>query len=108
MRVFVAGGSGAIGRRLLPQLVERGHEVVATTRNPAKGASLRALGAEPLVMDGLDGSSVGEAVARAEPEVIVHQMTALTGVGNLEALRRGVRANERASDARARLSADRR
>ena len=79
MRVFVAGGSGAIGRRLLPQLVERGHEVVATTRNQAKGASLRALGAEPVVMDGLDAGSVGEAVARAAPEVIVHQMTALTG-----------------------------
>ena len=105
MRVFVAGAGGAIGRRLLPQLVERGHEVVATTRNPAKGASLRALGAEPLVMDGLDAGSVGEAVARAEPEVIVHQMTALTGVGDLKRFDAAVRAHERASDARARASA---
>jgi len=83
MRVLVAGASGVIGRRLLPQLVDRGHEVVATTRSPEKSDSLRALGAVPLVMDGLDPGSVGEAVARAEPEVVVHQMTALTGVGDL-------------------------
>lgn len=83
MRVFVAGASGVIGRRLLPRLVERGHEVVATTRSPEKGDSLRALGAAPLVMDGLDAASVGEAVARAEPDVVVHQMTALSGVGDL-------------------------
>jgi nucleoside-diphosphate-sugar epimerase len=83
MRVFVAGASGVIGRRLLPRLVERGHEVVATTRSPEKGDRLRALGAAPLVMDGLDAASVGEAVARAEPDVVVHQMTALSGVGDL-------------------------
>jgi len=83
MRVLVAGGSGVIGQRLLPQLVERGHEVIATTRSPQKSDSLRALGAVPVVMDGLDAGSVGEAVARAEPDVIVHQMTALTGVGDL-------------------------
>src|SRR6478752_4521210 len=82
MRVFVAGGSGAIGRRLLPQLVERGHDVIATTRSPDRSDRLRALGVTPLVMDGLDAGSVGEAVARAEPEVIVHQMTALAGAGN--------------------------
>jgi nucleoside-diphosphate-sugar epimerase len=84
MRVFVAGAGGAIGRRLLPQLVARGHEVAATTRNPDKMADLRALGAEPLVMDGLDAGSVGEAVARAEPDVIVHQMTALAGIQDLK------------------------
>lgn len=83
MRVFVAGASGAIGRRLVPQLVERGHEVVATTRNAEKADRLRALGARPAVMDGLDATSVGEALARAEPEVVVHQMTALTGVADL-------------------------
>lgn len=83
MRVIVAGAGGAIGRRLVPLLVTAGHEVVATTRSPAKLAALRALGAEAVVMDGLDAASVGEAVARAEPEVIVHQMTALAGAGNL-------------------------
>jgi nucleoside-diphosphate-sugar epimerase len=84
MRVFVAGAGGAIGRRLIPRLVERGHDVVATTRSEEKLPALRALGAEPIVMDGLDAGSVGEAVARAEPEVIVHQMTALAGAGDLK------------------------
>ena len=84
MRVFVAGASGAIGRRLLPQLIARGHEVVATTRSVNKTDRLRALGAEPAIMDGLDASSVGEAVARADPDVIVHQMTALAGGTDLK------------------------
>jgi nucleoside-diphosphate-sugar epimerase len=84
MRVFVAGAGGAIGRRLLPQLIARGHEVVATTRSAGKMADVRALGAEHLVMDGLDAGSVGEAVARAEPDVIVHQMTALAGIEDLK------------------------
>jgi nucleoside-diphosphate-sugar epimerase len=83
MRVFVAGATGAVGRRLVPQLVTRGHHVVATTRTPAKRDLLRALGAEPVVMDGLDAGQVGEAVVRAEPDVIIHQMTALTGVSSL-------------------------
>jgi len=83
MRVFVAGASGAIGRRLVPQLIERGHEVVATTRRPENRERLGALGATVAVMDGLDAAAVGEAVARAEPDVIVHQMTALTGVSDL-------------------------
>ena len=83
MRVFVAGASGVIGRRLVPQLVERGHEVVATTRRPEKSGGLTALGAAVAVMDGLDAAEVGEAVARAEPDVIVHQMTALAGMSDL-------------------------
>ncbi len=83
MRVFVAGASGVIGSRLVPQLIDRGHEVVATTRRPENHDSLSALGATVAVMDGLDAASVGEAVARAEPDVIVHQMTALTGVSDL-------------------------
>lgn len=83
MRVFVAGASGVIGRRLLPRLVERGHEVVATAQRPGKLDGLRALGADAVVMDGRDAASVGEAVARAEPEVVIHQMTALAGVGDL-------------------------
>jgi nucleoside-diphosphate-sugar epimerase len=78
VRVFVAGGTGAIGRRLVPQLVARGHQVTATTTNPAKLGLLRQLGAEGVVMDGLDAASVGEAVAAARPDAVVHQMTALS------------------------------
>jgi nucleoside-diphosphate-sugar epimerase len=83
MRIFVAGGTGAIGRQLLPRLAADGHQVTATTRDPARAGQLRRLGAEPVILDGLDGQAVGEAVARAEPEVIIHQMTALAGVRSL-------------------------
>jgi nucleoside-diphosphate-sugar epimerase len=83
MRVFVAGAAGAIGQQLLPQLVAQGHQVTASTRSPAKAARLRELGAEPVVMDGLDAMAVGEAVARAEPEAVVHQMTSLAGGSGL-------------------------
>ena len=79
MRVFLAGGTGAIGQRLVPQLVARGHDVTATTRDPEKAELLFELGATPVLMDGLDGASVGEAVAMAQPEAIIHEMTALTG-----------------------------
>ena len=77
MRVFVAGGTGVIGRRLVPQLVARGHEVTATTTGPAKLGLLEWMGAEAVVMDGLDAAAVGEAVARARPDAVVHQMTAI-------------------------------
>jgi nucleoside-diphosphate-sugar epimerase len=79
MRVFVAGGTGTLGRRLVPQLVARGHRVTATTRSAAKLDLLEQLGAEGVVMDGLDAVSVGEAVASARPDAIAHQMTALGG-----------------------------
>lgn len=79
MRVFVAGGTGVIGRQLVPQLVARGHQVTATTTSPAKLESLEQLGADAVVMDGLDAMSVGEAVAAARPDVVVHQMTAIAG-----------------------------
>ena len=78
MRVFVAGGTGVIGRRLVPQLVARGHQVTATTTGPGKLGLLQQLGAEAVVMDGLDAMSVGEAVAAARPDAIVHQMTAIS------------------------------
>ena len=85
MRIFVAGATGVIGQQLLPQLVAQGHEVTGTTRSPAKAGQLRALGAEPVILDGLDGAAVGEAVARSEPEVVIHQMTTLAGakLGNM-------------------------
>jgi nucleoside-diphosphate-sugar epimerase len=78
MRVFVAGGTGVVGRRLVPQLVARGHQVTATTTSAAKVGLLQQLGAAGVVMDGLDAASVGEAVAAAQPDVIVHQMTAIS------------------------------
>ena len=78
MRVFVAGGSGVVGRRLVPRLVARGHQVTATTTSAAKLGLLAELGAEGVLMDGLDAVSVGEAVAAARPDTIVHQMTGLS------------------------------
>ena len=78
MRVFVAGGSGVMGRRLVPQLVALGHQVTATTTSAAKLGLLEQLGAQGVVMDGLDGAAVGEAVAAARPDVIVNQMTGLS------------------------------
>ncbi|GAB3972043.1 NAD(P)-dependent oxidoreductase [Actinoallomurus acanthiterrae] len=80
MRVFVAGGTGVLGRLLVPQLVARGHQVTATTTSPAKLGLVAEMGADGVVMDGLDAASVGEAVAKARPDVIVHQMTALNFV----------------------------
>jgi nucleoside-diphosphate-sugar epimerase len=82
MRVFVAGGTGVIGRRLVPQLVARGHQVTATTTSAGKLGLLEQLGAEGVVMNGLDAASVGEAVAAARPDAIVHEMTALSVAHN--------------------------
>lgn len=79
MKVFVAGATGVLGRELVPQLVARGHEVVGMTRTASKQDGLRALGARPVVADALDPDAVAQAVASAEPEVIVHQLTALSG-----------------------------
>jgi nucleoside-diphosphate-sugar epimerase len=79
MHVYLAGGTGVVGVRLIPQLVERGHRVTATTTDPEKLPLLERLGARGVVVDGLDGGAVGEAVATAEPDAIVHQMTALGG-----------------------------
>ncbi|AGS67459.1 NAD-dependent epimerase/dehydratase family protein [Streptomyces collinus] len=78
MRVFVAGGSGVLGRRLVPQLVARGHQVTATTTRAARLDLVRRLGATGVVMDGLDAESVAEAVAAARPDAVVHQMTAIS------------------------------
>jgi nucleoside-diphosphate-sugar epimerase len=78
MKVFVTGATGAIGTRLVPQLVERGHEVVGTTRSQEKAKRLFELGAQPVVLDVLDEGAVGEAVATAQPDAIVHEATALS------------------------------
>jgi 2-alkyl-3-oxoalkanoate reductase len=79
MRVLVAGATGAIGHRLVPLLVDSGHEVVGTTRTPDKVDGLRLVGATPVVLDGTDGEAVRRAILEAEPEVVVHEMTALSG-----------------------------
>jgi 2-alkyl-3-oxoalkanoate reductase len=84
MRVFVVGASGAIGSRLVPQLIERGHEVVGSARSSDKTERLRGLGAQSLVLDALDVRAVREAVAAARPDAIVHQATALTGLSDLK------------------------
>ena len=79
MQIFVAGATGVLGRALVPQLVARGHEVVGMTRSASKQDLVRSLGARPVVADALDPDAVAQAVASAEPEVIVHQLTALSG-----------------------------
>src|SRR3954467_1200820 len=84
MKVFVAGATGALGSRLVPILVASGHEVVGMTRSPAKAGRLREMGAEAVVADGLDRKAVIEAVVRAKPEVVIHQMTALSSVENFK------------------------
>src|SRR3954454_14571433 len=79
MKVLVAGATGALGSQLVPRLVANGHEVVGTSRSKARFLKLRDLGAMPVVMDALDPDSVAHAVAGSEPDVIVHQATALAG-----------------------------
>jgi nucleoside-diphosphate-sugar epimerase len=79
VNIFVAGATGVLGRALVPQLVARGHQVVGMTRSGSKQDLVRSLGARPVVADALDPDAVAQAVAAAEPEVIVHQLTALSG-----------------------------
>jgi nucleoside-diphosphate-sugar epimerase len=83
MKVFVAGATGAVGRRLVPVLLAAGHEVVALTRSSEKAAALRAAGATPVVADALDREAVVRAVTSAHPDAIAHELTALAGIGNL-------------------------
>jgi len=84
MRVFVAGASGAIGARLVPQLIDRGHEVIGTARSASKAQRLRALGAEQIVLDLLDPRAVRKAILDTKPDAIVHQATALTGLSDFK------------------------
>lgn len=79
MRVFVAGANGAVGRRLVPMLLANGHEVTGTGTTERSATAVRAMGVDAVVVDGLDRVGVGEAVAKAAPDAIIHEMTALSG-----------------------------
>jgi nucleoside-diphosphate-sugar epimerase len=83
MKVFVAGATGVLGKQLVPLLVANGHDVVGMTRTDAKRDRLRSVGAQPVVADALDANAVGRAVGEAEPEVIVHQLTAIPPALNM-------------------------
>jgi nucleoside-diphosphate-sugar epimerase len=83
MNIFLAGATGAVGRALIPRLLEHGHTVTGTTRTPAKADVLRELGATPVVVDGLDRDAVVAAVAAARPDAIVHEMTDLSGLTDM-------------------------
>ncbi len=86
MKIFLAGATGALGRRLVPILISAGHDVVGMTRTPAKADELRAAGAEPVVADALDRAAVMNAVMMARPNVVVHEMTSLKEMRNLKNL----------------------
>jgi nucleoside-diphosphate-sugar epimerase len=80
MKIFVAGATGAIGKQLVPRLLAGGHRVIGMTRTEAKQAALWELGAEPVIADALDPAQVAEAVGQSEPDVIVHQLTAISAL----------------------------
>src|SRR5688572_11151257 len=83
MRIFLAGATGALGTQLIPRLLANGHHVTGTTRSAAKAQALRDAGAQPVVLDALDRDAVVAAVQAAQPDVIVHQLTALNDLSNL-------------------------
>ena len=83
MRIFVAGATGAVGRRLVPMLTGAGHDVAGTTRHRERADALRVLGVEPVVLDALDPDAVIAAIREYKPDVLVHQLTALAGPANL-------------------------
>jgi nucleoside-diphosphate-sugar epimerase len=102
MRIFVAGATGAIGRRLVPMLVAAGHTVAGTTRTSARSAAVAAMGATPAIVDAFDRDAVMGAVAAAQPEVVIHQLTdlpqafdpaalAAAGAGNARLRKEGTR-----------------
>jgi 2-alkyl-3-oxoalkanoate reductase len=95
MKIFVAGATGALGRRLVPLLAANGHTVVGTTRTPGKADALRAAGATPVVLDALDRDAVTDALTRAEPEVVVHELTALAGFTDFRKFDEGFAATNR-------------
>jgi nucleoside-diphosphate-sugar epimerase len=91
VRIFLAGATGAIGRPLVARLLAEGHTVVGTTRDARRAEDLRAQGAEPVVLDAFDADAVRRAVADAEPEVLIHQLTALPHKPGRRAVGEGAR-----------------
>ena len=95
MKIFLAGATGAVGQALVPLLTSHGHTVTGTTRSESKVELLRSLGAEPVVVDGLDRDGIRAAVAAARPDAVVHQMTALGGDLDLRRFERSFAATNR-------------
>lgn len=95
MRVFLAGATGAIGRRLTPMLRDAGHEVIGSTRTPAKARELQQAGAEPVVLDALRREAVFQAVREARPEVVIHMLTALPQRLDPRSIQRDLAINDR-------------
>jgi nucleoside-diphosphate-sugar epimerase len=95
VRIFLAGATGVVGRRLLPRLVEAGHEVTGMTRSPGKAERIQAAGAEPAVCDALDRPALHEALGEAKPEVVVHHLTDLPADLNPRKLKDAYAANDR-------------
>src|ERR671920_1769924 len=95
MRVFLAGATGAIGRSLVPQLIEAGHEVTAITRSEGKLEMLSQLGAEPVLCDVFDSGRLGLVVARAEPDAVINELTDLPQSLNPRKLAKYYAANNR-------------
>jgi nucleoside-diphosphate-sugar epimerase len=95
MKIFLAGAGGAIGRRLTPLLRRAGHDVVGTTRSAEKTAALRALGAEPVVVDVFDAVALARAVQAAAPQVVMHQLTDLVYAPNTPGFEEGLERNAR-------------
>ena len=95
MRIFLAGATGAIGRRLAPLLCEAGYDVVGMTRSPSKGDALRAAGVEPAVVDVFDASGLSRAIRAARPDIVIHQLTDLPPGLDASRMAEGLRRNAR-------------
>jgi nucleoside-diphosphate-sugar epimerase len=95
VRVFLAGATGVIGQRLTALLTSAGHQVTGMTRSEQRGEALRALGAEPVIADALDGPAVAEAVGRARPDAVVHQLTSLPRRIDPRKMKRDLELNDR-------------
>jgi len=95
MKIFLAGAAGAVGKRLVPLLLDAGHHVVGTTRSPTKADALRAVGVEPVVVDVFDVPALSRAVFTARPDVLVHQLTDLPAGLDPARMAEGTRRNAR-------------
>jgi len=95
MRIFLAGATGAVGRRLALLLRDVKHDVTGTTRDPEKVTRLQALGIEPVVVDAFDADALAQAVASAQPDVVIHQLTDLPNAPGTPGYAAGQEANRR-------------